>query len=775
MTAAPEQPSPSPSPPPSPPSSPPSETPTRPSYSQTAKIKPKPKPSEPRRSARDVPRPRLVESSSSEVEISSDSDSYSDLEKEKEVVIVSDSETESVKVRRAEVRRGKRKVIELEISSDEEDDTAVALKRNVIEISDDDDEEEDGESDVVIEMEVDTIVVESDSDSDSNPNRPSKQSLSSAAKFLSRDARGRSPHRRINRTRVPPSAPFGVPSTARSSLLPPDVLSLLPRFGVSYLRPEQAEATLAILSNKDVFLNLPTGAGKSLVGQLAPLWAFEKGLGASVWIVPSVALRDDHVREMEKRGVPVCALPEGPIVGETRERLDPRNLKVALIFLTPEKLLRDEQVMWFLKKLYEAGLLYTWVLDEAHNLSDAHANWRPNYLQLGLIRKDFPKAPIISLSATASPQARTKITTVLGLRSDTVVVVPDSFVRHNIQYSVVRKKSERRGTEFIVEQLTSDRYRDKSAIVYCLTRQRCEGLFEELGNAGVSVGLYYSETGRAGRDGEPADAILLFSTEDVVTATSLIEKQHLGTSSSHLAPSSAVHLDKDRGEFRRVLQYALNHEQCRRAMLHSDEDVDALGDCACDNCRKVTIKNKIDVTDLASAALNLVRASVDQSRVEEGAGRSRQRLTIPQAVLVLTGSSDAKVLGWMRKLAGYGAGKAYTQGDARLVLHHLLAGNFLQLEIRKFSHQKGTTTVGYVKLAPAGEILLVASPSRTQEEFQLAVAISRPPREVEETSSSTPHPSDEKRDKIQLEFVVRLEALAKRASTKVPKEVLTVS
>jgi ATP-dependent DNA helicase RecQ len=403
-------------------------------------------------------------------------------------------------------------------------------------------------------------------------------------------------------------------------------------FGYEAFRPLQEDIIETVLAGKDAFVLMPTGGGKSLCYQVPALLQ----AGPTVVVSPLISLMKDQVDGLREHGVraafvnsSLCARAAEEILHRLRCRL------LDLVYVAPERMLTPA----FLGLLREVGPSLI-AVDEAHCVSMWGHDFRPEYAALGVVRGMFPKVPIIALTATADAHTRKDILRVLGLRDARSFVA--SFDRPNIRYGIVEKHQGR-------AQLAAflDRYPEDSGIVYCLSRKRTEEIAADLGSRGIaaaayhaglsaecrqraqdafsrdeirvvvatvafgmgidksnvrfvvhfdlpkSIETYYQETGRAGRDGLPSEALALFGLGDVATARALIGQ-------NQNEEQRRIEL----GKLDAIVGFAAG-DTCRRRTLLSYFGEALTQDCGnCDVC--VHPPERYDATVHAQKALSCV-------------------------------------------------------------------------------------------------------------------------------------------------------------------------
>ncbi len=333
--------------------------------------------------------------------------------------------------------------------------------------------------------------------------------------------------------------------------------TLKSRFGVEEFRSGQREAAEAFVAGRDVLVLLPTGAGKSLCYQLPAVILNEKGARTLV-VSPLISLMDDQVAGLARRGISAVALHSG---NRSRELGD-----AAVVFVSPEKLKSAAFRRWIIGKKIERV-----VVDEAHCISQWGHDFRPEYLQLGVLKAEFG-LPIMALTATATPRVVDEIQEQLGFQDPLVVRAP--IGRANLAFSVEHHLGDKKRVDRVAELLQSD-LKNGRAVVYAATRKRVKATYDQLKKLKLNVGYYHAgrtdgaranaqeafdlgktrilvatsafgmgvdfpdvrlvvhvqspgsleaywqEAGRAGRDGAPAKAVLLYGPGDAVTQARL--------------------------------------------------------------------------------------------------------------------------------------------------------------------------------------------------------------------------------------------------------------
>jgi ATP-dependent DNA helicase RecQ len=459
-----------------------------------------------------------------------------------------------------------------------------------------------------------------------------------------------------------------------------ELLQLLKKhFGYEAFRPLQQEIMDATLAGRDTLAILPTGAGKSLCYQLSALARD----GLTVVISPLIALMKDQVDQLVAAGVSATFLNSTLSPEENRRRLEEiRDGSCKLVYLAPERLMSGD----FLS-VVRSWNVTALAVDEAHCISEWGHDFRPEYRRMKELRRALPDVPVIALTAAATPQVREDILVQLALRDPAVFLA--SFNRPNLNYLVEPKQ------DAVARVVSFIRSRgQESGIVYAQSRKRSEELAASLRNAGIPAACYhagleaperarnqeaflrdeirvvcatvafgmginkpdvrfvihadlpknlegyYQETGRAGRDGLPADCLLLFSRGDVVK-----HLRFLGEISDSEVRENARHQLETMADFAEC-------DACRRIGLlgYFGESWTTENCGACDNC--LAPRETWDATVEAQKLLSCIL------RVKQAGGPP---VGIRHLADILAGSRAEKVLARNHdKLSTYGIGKEHS-------------------------------------------------------------------------------------------------------------------
>jgi ATP-dependent DNA helicase RecQ len=479
-----------------------------------------------------------------------------------------------------------------------------------------------------------------------------------------------------------------------------EILATVRRFwGFESLRPLQAEAIRAGLDRRDSLVVMPTGGGKSLCYQVPPAVARRTDIVVS----PLIALMKDQVDALRACGYPALALHSGMELADLRN--SERELAAGqhhLIFVAPERLLTPR----FLE-LAERMRVASFAIDEAHCISQWGHDFRPEYRQLAELKTRFRNASLHAYTATATERVRGDI--VEQLRLDDPAVLVGSFDRPNLLYRVIPKLS-------VNEQIVSvlRRHSGDAAIVYSISRRDTEQIAQYLSSHGIraayyhagmeagerrrtqdrfaaeeihvvvatvafgmgidrsdircvihaalpkSIEAYQQETGRAGRDGLPAECVLFYSAADVIRWQSLIEHSaEDATSPLEVAENGKLLLE----DMRRVATVV----SCRHASLSSYfGEIYKNPSCgACDVCLG-EVEGVADATVLAQKVLSCV------ARVE-------QRFGVEHVIDVLVGADIERVKRWRHhELSTYGLLKEMPRKTLTNIIYQLVDAGLIE-------------------------------------------------------------------------------------------------
>ncbi|MBW8638158.1 DNA helicase RecQ [Hoeflea sp. WL0058] len=483
-------------------------------------------------------------------------------------------------------------------------------------------------------------------------------------------------------------------------------------FGFDSFRPGQEEIVDRLLAGRNVLAVMPTGAGKSLCYQIPAIVRD----GLTIVVSPLVALMNDQAAALEANGVAVACIHSG----KSRENnvMDWRNVQggdVKILYLSPERLM-TERMLTVLDAI-KPGMF---IVDEAHCISKWGTGFRPDYAALEHLKARYPDATIGGFTATADATTRSDIADKLfGGDGDTVV---HGFDRPNIWLGVVPKTQWRNQLMEFLETR-----RGQSGIVYCASRRLTEEVASFLSENGIrglpyhagmsnedrqqnqelfmsdeaivmvatiafgmgidksdirfvfhlnlpgSMEAYYQEIGRAGRDGAPADAFMIYGLDDIRTRRQFIEQDS----------SEEEYKRKEHKRLDTLLAYC-EATQCRRVLLLSyfgEEEAEACGNC--DVCQ-----NPPTLIDGTTEAQMLLSAVV----------RSGERFGANHIIDILTGSSTERIISLGHdKLPTFGVGNEHSKLFWRAFIRQAVAGGYLVIDIGRF---------GGLRLSRTGRLVL---------------------------------------------------------------------
>jgi ATP-dependent DNA helicase RecQ len=473
-------------------------------------------------------------------------------------------------------------------------------------------------------------------------------------------------------------------------------------FGIHEFRPHQLEIIEHVVAGGDAFVLMPTGGGKSLCFQLPALHR----TGTAIVVSPLISLMKDQVDALKANGVAAAFLNSSLSTEDASDTLrELRAGRLDLLYVAPERLM----LSGFLVMLRTLSIAL-FAIDEAHCVSQWGHDFRPEYVKLGELRGLFPDVPLVALTATADDQTREDVRQRLHLTGAPVFTA--GFDRPNIRYTVEDKRSAPQQLERFIAQHPTD-----SGIVYCLSRKRVEQVAAALVKKGVKAAAYhaglpaarrekvqdafarddvhvvvatvafgmgidkpdvrfvvhydmpkniegyYQETGRAGRDGLPAEALLLFGMQDVVTARGLIERG---------GNPAQVRIEMHKLSAMTAFAEATT---CRRRVLLGYFGEILGHDCGnCDVC--------LDPPELYDA-------TVDAQKALSAVYRTGERFGAGHVIDVLVGANTEKVAKWGHdQLSVFGVGADRSRDDWTSIIRQLIHHGYLYQDIAEYSALK---------------------------------------------------------------------------------------
>ena len=477
-------------------------------------------------------------------------------------------------------------------------------------------------------------------------------------------------------------------------------------FGYGTFRGEQESIIDHVAGGGDALVVMPTGGGKSLCYQVPALLRD----GVAVVVSPLIALMQDQVDALLQAGVRAAYLNSTLTFAEVRTiEADAHAGSLDLLYVAPERLVGERTLA-----LLDTIRIALFAIDEAHCVSQWGHDFRPEYLQLSMLHERHPDVPRIALTATADAPTRREIAERLGLWDARVFV--SGFDRPNIRYAIVPKRNAR---EQLLRFLDAG-HRGHAGIVYCLSRRKVEDTARWLRDRGYdalpyhagmgaderkrhqdafvredavvivatiafgmgidkpdvrfvahldlpkSIESYYQETGRAGRDGAPADAWMAYGLSDVVALRQMVEGSGAGE-------------QRKRIEVRKLdaLLGLCELTTCRRQALlayFGEERTDPCGNC--DNC--IAPPQAWDATEAARKALSC-------------AYRTGQRFGAGYVIDVLRGSDGERIRRFgHHRLSTFGIGADIDATTWRSVFRQLVARGLMRVDIEGFGALKLT-------------------------------------------------------------------------------------